>query len=79
MIALRDADGAADVSSVSLTPSTQAILGDDDESSGRLAELREKTCDILSKSALSKPKDAMLFFTHIQYKTVGGQQLTCNF
>ena len=61
---------------VAATPLTQAVLGDDNEASTRLAELHEETRAIMSRSELSKPKDALLFFTDVEYKKVGGQQLT---
>jgi hypothetical protein len=56
------------------------LLGDEDDVEGRVAVMGEDTCRILGTmgGAVRKPADAQAFFLRIEYKSVGGQQLTAN-
>ena len=59
----------------------QGLLGDVDDAQSRLLKIYEEANDKLmtfGPGGLSKPKQALEFVKNVTYKSVGGQQLTCN-
>lgn len=54
---------------------TQMFLGDAEERQKRMDTCRERVANLLAVQPLDKPKHVSQFFTNIEYKSVGSQQL----
>ena len=63
-----------------VVPRPQTLLGDADDKKERLEALEQEVQDKITAlgGRIDKPKHALRFVTNIQYKAVGGQQLTAD-
>ena len=80
LLAPRDVSSPATTGILVSASSRQDFLGDEEAAETRMTAIREEVTyklSLLGEAGITKPKEVLEFAKNVQYKKVGGQQLTC--